>query len=72
MPLNTRSLGKSDFTSEKDRAAWVNKHGLDAYNALPLHGILQTVTKKSEFKTERDRAHFVDRNGLAAYQALPD
>jgi hypothetical protein len=72
MALNIRSTGKSDFTTEKDRAAWVNIHGLDAYNALPLHGILQTVRTKSDFKTERDRAHFVDKNGLAAYKALPD
>ena len=70
--MNIRTQGKSDFMSEKDRAAWVSKHGLDAYNALPVHGILQRVTKKSDFKSERDRAHFVDTHGLAAYRALPD
>jgi DNA-binding transcriptional MerR regulator len=26
---------KSDFKTEKERAAWVEKHGLPAYNALP-------------------------------------
>jgi hypothetical protein len=26
---------KSDFKNEKDRAAWVEKHGFDAYRALP-------------------------------------
>lgn len=26
---------KSDFKSEKDRAAWVEKHGFDAYRGLP-------------------------------------
>lgn len=26
---------KSDFKSEKERSAWVDKHGLAAYNALP-------------------------------------
>lgn len=26
---------KSDFKSEKERAAWVDEHGIDAYKALP-------------------------------------
>src|SRR6185369_15152564 len=32
-PINGKK--KSDFKSEKDRSAFVNEHGLDAYKALP-------------------------------------
>ena len=69
MSLN---IGKSDFKSETDRAAWVQKHGVVAYNALPLHAPLRSVKSKSDFKSERQRAQFVNDNGLAAYKALPD
>ncbi|MEA3137931.1 MAG: hypothetical protein QOK23_100 [Gammaproteobacteria bacterium] len=69
MSLN---IGKSDFKSETDRAAWVQKHGIVAYNALPLHAPLRSARSRSDFKSERQRAQFVNENGLAAYQALAD
>ncbi|MBB4391827.1 hypothetical protein [Bradyrhizobium sp. ERR14] len=63
---------KSDFNSEKARAAWVKKHGLAAYLALPTAAVPKSISRKSDFKTEKDRAAFVDANGLSAYSALPD
>ncbi|MGC0326214.1 hypothetical protein ABIG06_006843 [Bradyrhizobium sp. USDA 326] len=68
----SRTPSKSDFKSEKERAAWVEKHGLAAYQALPTVAAKQSIARKSDFRTEKDRAAFVNTKGLSAYNALPD
>jgi len=63
---------KSDFKSEKDRAAWVSKNGLEAYDKLGTEETVANINRKSDFKSEKQRAAFVGKNGLAAYKALAD
>lgn len=62
---------KADFKSEKDRAAFVNTHGVAAYEALPQSIKPAVIKSKADFASERDRARWVDRHGLAAYNKLP-
>lgn len=68
----SKAPSNSDFKSEKERAAWVEKHGLAAYLALPAVAATDSIRRKSDFRTEKDRAAFVNTNGLSAYNALPD
>lgn len=68
----SRAPSKSDFKSEKERAAWVEKHGLAAYQALPTVAAKKSIARRSDFRTEKDRAAFVNARGLSAYNALPD
>jgi hypothetical protein len=62
---------KADFRSEKERAEFVNKHGMAAYNRLGnrASGI---IAKKSDFTSEKERAQWVGERGLTAYRSLPD
>jgi len=62
---------KADFKSEKERAAFVNQHGIAAYDALPQSIKPAEIRSKADFASERDRAHWVDHHGLAAYNKLP-
>lgn len=61
---------KADFKSEKDRAAFVNTHGVAAYEALPQSIKPAVIKSKADFASERDRARWGDRHGLAAYNKL--
>lgn len=67
----TTARTKADFKSEKERAAFVNEHGMAAYNALPQSAKPAVIKSKADFASERDRARWVDRHGLAAYNKLP-
>jgi hypothetical protein len=68
----SKPAAKSDFKSEKERAAYVSRHGLAAYNALPTSAPKSAIERKSEFGSEKDRSAWVDKHGLSAYQGLPD
>lgn len=71
-PLDEMSIRKSDFKSEKERAAWVTRHGLDAYRHLDQVGSEKVVARKSEFANEKERAAWVNKNGVVAYRELAD